>query len=814
MERFICVHGHFYQPPRENPWLEDVEIQDSAYPYHDWNQRVDAECYAPNSASRLIDGEGRITDIVSNYSRMSFNFGPTLLSWMQAHSPGIYNAVIDADRQSAEWRSGHGNALAQPYNHPIMPLANSRDKRTQVLWGIKDFEIRYGRRPEGMWLPETAVDLETLDILAENGIAFTVLDQQQAAKVRKTGTGKWKDVGGGQIDSSRAYLCALPSGRKINLFFYDGPVAKAIAFEGLLKKGEDFVNRLAAGFSDERQWPQIVNVATDGESYGHHHRFGDMALAYTLHEIEAKGIARLTNYGEYLEKVPPTHEVQIYENTSWSCMHGVERWKNNCGCNTGGHQGWNQEWRAPLREALDWLRDELAPLCEQRTGDYLKDPWAARDEYIQVILDRSRDRVEEFLAKHASKALNDAEKTSLLRVMELQRHAMLMYTSCGWFFDELSGMETVQIIQYAGRAIQLARELFGGDLEYPFKARLSKAKSNLAEHKDGSQIYEKFVKPAMIDLKRVAAHYSISSLIRDYGETAKIYCYYLQRKDYQERRSGTTKLAVGQVLTSSEITLRSETVIFCSLYLGGHIFNCGVETFPGDERYQAIKKEMIDTFERGAIAEIIRLMDTHFGMNTYSLVHLFREEQRRILGVVIGETMDQFERANRQLYENNRTLMIFLPGGGIPVPEAFLAAASFVLNIDLKRAFSEEAIDIEKLKSIIAEIKTLNVAIDSVGLEFLLRKKGEAMMDRFSGAASEFTLLSDLSVFIEAARSMPVEVNYWLMQNVYYELAKTVYKEYLSASKAGDESAVRWVEVFRSVGEKLFFNIDAVLPKD
>lgn len=817
MERFICIHGHFYQPPRENPWLEEIEVQDSAYPYHDWNERVNAECYAPNSASRLLDGEGRIVDIVNNYSRISFNFGPTLLSWMQAHSPEIYKAVLDADKQSIEWRSGHGSALAQAYNHLIMPLADSRDKRTQIRWGIRDFEHRYNRSPEGMWLPETAVDIEALDIMAEYGITFTILAPHQVSKVRKIGTSKWKDVSGGQIDPSRAYLCVLPSGRRMNLFLYDGPVAKAVAFERLLEKGEDFANRLLTGFSDLRHWPQIINIATDGESYGHHHKFGDMALAYALNHIEANGLARLTNYGEYLEKNPPSHEVQIQENTSWSCVHGIERWRNNCGCNTGGRQGWNQEWRAPLREALDWLRDQLAPLCDERTREYLKNPWTARDEYIDVILDRSEAKIEDFLARHAARTLTEHERTSLLKVMELQRHAMLMYTSCGWFFDELSGVETVQIIQYGGRAIQIAKEFFGVDLEYSFKARLSKAKSNMPENEDGAQIYEKFVKPVMIDLKRVAAHYAISSLIKDYGDTEKIYCYSVKKEDYQVVQSAATKLAIGRLTVTSDITSLSETVGFCSLYLGGHAFNGGVETFPSDEAYQLMKQEIIGTFEKGAIADIIRLMDSYFGVNTYSLVHLFREEQRKILNGVINDTMEQFDHAYRLLYEHNRTLMVFLSQTGTPAPQAFRTAAEFTLNSELRKSCAEETIDTEKIRGIIAEISKLSLSLDAVSVEFILRRKCEDMIGNLCGTCStesELSLLSNFHSFLEIVRSLPIDLNYWQIQNIYYGASKSIYRDFRSRSKSGDEQAGKWVDTYRAIGEKLFFNTASVLPED
>ncbi|HVA17610.1 MAG TPA: DUF3536 domain-containing protein, partial [Candidatus Dormibacteraeota bacterium] len=379
MERYICIHGHFYQPPRENPWLEAVEIQDSAYPYHDWNARITAECYGPNSSSRVLDEQGRIVRIVNNYSKISFNFGPTLLSWLEEKSPAVYQSILAADEMSQALYSGHGSAIAQVYNHMIMPLANRRDKETQIVWGLRDFEHRFRRMPEGMWLAETAVDLETLDLLAQHGIKFTILAQTQARSARRIGGTKWRDVSDGSIDPSMPYRITLPSGRTMALFFYDGPISRAVAFEGLLNRGEYLASRLAQAFSDSREWPQLVHIATDGETFGHHHKRGEMALSYAIEQIESTGIAKMTNYGEFLERYPPFREVRIKENSSWSCVHGVDRWRADCGCNSGMHPGWHQQWRAPLRKALDWLRDQLAPHFEEKGRDFFSDPWRARD---------------------------------------------------------------------------------------------------------------------------------------------------------------------------------------------------------------------------------------------------------------------------------------------------------------------------------------------------------------------------------------------------------------------------------------------------
>jgi len=811
-DRYVCIHGHFYQPPRENPWLEAIEIQDSAHPYHDWNERINAECYAPNAASRIVDGERGIMSIISNYARMSFNFGPTLLSWIEMYAPGVYQAILEADRQSIEWRSGHGSALAQVYNHIIMPLANTRDKRTQVLWGIRDFLSRFKRFPEGMWLSEAAVDLETLDLLAEQGILFTILAPHQAERVRRLGTGKWKEVSGGRIDPSRAYLCKLPSGRDITVFFYDGPISQAVAFEKVLFRGENFISRLISGFSDERNWPQILNIATDGETYGHHHKFGDMALTYALDHIEKYRAEGLTNYGEFLEKYPPTHEVQIFENSSWSCIHGIERWRSNCGCSSGGRPEWNQAWRRPLRDALDWLREQLAFRFEHRAKVFLKDPWKARDEYIDVVRDRGEANIESFIEEHSAKRLNEKEKSEVLKLLEQQRHAMLMYTSCGWFFDELSGIETVQVLQYAGRAIQLTSELFDDRIEQVFLEKLFEAKSNIPEFRDAAYIFEKRVRPSMINLKKVGVHYAVSSLFEEYPETADIYCYQVRREDYIRILAGRTKLAVGRILVKSRITWNTETLSFCVVHLGDHALNGGVRTFVGDEEYQFMKNDIVNAFEKGEFADIIRKMDKHFGMHNYSLMHLFRDEQRKILNLVIRETMDTFETAYRRMYENNRILMGFLHEAGMPVPKSFLTAAEFVFNLDIKREFEKRDVSLIRIRQLLKDISKWSIPLETVELEFLIRKQLESLMKTFSSNPSGYRILLRIQFFLEIIRLLPMEVNFWHSQNIYYRTAHSVYPAMLIKARDGDEESAKWVEIFKKIGEMLFFNLTEVLP--
>lgn len=490
MQHFVCIHAHFYQPPREDPWRGEVPQEHSAAPFHDWNERICAECYEPNSAARILDAKGDVAQLANNYAKISFNFGPTLLSWLEAHAPSVYQKILEADQASLKQFSGHGSAIAQAYNHMILPLANRRDKHTQIFWGIRDFEYRFKRKPEGIWLPETAVDLETLDIAAKLGIRYTILAPHQARRVCSIKSFACHDVSASTIDPTMPYEIRIPSGRHIAAFFYDGPISTAIAFERLLDSGDALADRLLAAFG-KRKGAQLVNIATDGETYGHHHRFGEMALAYAVNRLEHTSSVKLTNYGEFLAAHPPTHCAELHENSSWSCMHGVERWRSDCGCHIGGNPKWNQAWRSPLREALDWLRHTLIQHFEDMGRTYLTDPWLARNDYISVMLDRSPESIERYMAAHAKQPLSATEKTKVIQLMEMQRNMMLMYTSCGWFFDDPSGIETVQILRYAGMAIELARELFKTNYEERFVQRLKAVRSNIPKERDGRLIYRK-----------------------------------------------------------------------------------------------------------------------------------------------------------------------------------------------------------------------------------------------------------------------------------------------------------------------------------
>jgi alpha-amylase/alpha-mannosidase (GH57 family) len=807
MMRYLCIHGHFYQPPRENPFLEAIELQDSAYPYHDWNERVASECYAPNATSRILDGEQRIIQLVNNYSRISFNFGPTLLSWIEQKAPKIYDALREADTSSRERYSGHGSAIAQAYNHMIMPLANCRDKITQVKWGIRDFEYRFGRLPEGMWLPETAVDTETLDVLAANDIKFTILAPRQAKRIRKRGSRSWQDVSGDRVDPSRAYLVQLPSKRTISVFFYDGPISQGVAFERLLDNGQRFADRLVSGFSDARQWPQLVHIATDGESYGHHHRFGEMALSYALHHIETNKLAQLTNYGEFLERHPADHFAEIVNNSSWSCVHGIERWRTNCGCNSGGHAGWNQEWRAPIRAALDWLRDELMPFYEQKAGPLLKDVWAARDEYIQAVLDRGEENVRNFLQKHVTHDLSSEERVAALKLLEMQRHAMLMYTSCGWFFDELSGLETVQVMQYAGRAIRLAQD-FGADaIESGFMDRLAAAKSNLPEHRDGKTIYEKWVKPAAISTDQLAGHYAISSLFEPFGERTKIYCYNVEREDYTLEVEGKQKLAVGRARFNSEITTESASLGFAVLHLGDHNIAGGVRHFEKPEDYDQLKSALIDSFSKADTTQALQALTEKFaGGKTFSLRTLFRDEQRKIVDLILKESLATAAAAYRSIYENQAALIRFLTGLGIPIPAAFHSAAEIALNSQLKQAFEQRDPDLDAIQSYLKEAAATNIALDVPGLEYAFRRRLEKEAEFFASKPTNLEMVQKLTTLLKFASTLPFPMVLWEVQNICYRPIITTMDELREQAQSGNEAAKTLFDALAQLRESLRIN--------
>ncbi len=803
MERYVCIHGHFYQPPRENPWLEEVEMQDSAYPFHDWNMKVTAECYRQNAESRILSPDRKIIDIVNNYSSISFDFGPTLLSWLEVHMPDIYESILQADKDSQKSFGGHGSAIAQAYNHIIMPLANTRDKVTQVVWGIRDFEQRFGRKPEGMWLPETAADLETLDIMAEHGIAFTLLAPRQAKQVRKIGDKKWTQVSEDNLDTQMPYVCNLPSGRKITLFLYDGAIAHDVAYGGLLNNGLDFASRLMDSFRTDGRPSALAHIATDGESFGHHHRYADMALAYCLHTIRSEKPANVTIYGQYLEKYAPTHEVEIHENSSWSCVHGVERWKSNCGCAADQSRSGRQQWREPLRKAMDQLRDKLAEAYEKNLAQFCEDPWKVRNDYIAVINDRSEKNIDSFITKAAGRELSYEEKVRFLKLTEMQRMEMLMYTSCGWFFDMMSGIETVQVMEYADRAIQLHEEITGTKLHTEFVEILAEAPAETGDSKNGGDIHKAYVERARVDLHRVGAHFAIISLFSESPDTEQVYCYTATMSHYRRLKAGGQTLATGKVRIVSNVVLERYLVDFAALHLGGYSLIAALGPPMSEDDFARLQQDLESAFFRGDTNEVINHAGRKFGGYTYSLWHLFKDEQRRLLDELLAEQWDEIERAYRHIFKENYQLMVMMRGMNIALPKALTTPAEFILNEDLSDVIEAEQIDIDALKEHTEEAKRLSLQLDQKTLRFAASRKVNSLMETLEQSADDIALLSTIESALTILNTIVPDMDLQAAQNVIFKTAKMKYGEKKRRAEGGDADATKWVNLFEKVAAHL-----------
>jgi hypothetical protein len=714
---------------------------------------------------------------------------------MEQRLPQGYQRILEGDRESIRRFSGHGSAIAQAYNHSILPLSSSRDKQTQILWGLKDFQQRFKRDPEGMWLPETAVDTETLEILSGEGVKFTILAPRQAAQMRPLQSSSWISLEYG-IDSRRPYLCKLPSGRSIGLFFYDGGLATAVAFERLLYSGENFARRLLSRFDPEGDSAQLMHVATDGETYGHHHTHGDMALAFALHYIEANKLATLTNYGEYFANHPPSHEVRIHERSSWSCAHGVSRWESDCGCNSGGRHEWNQGWRGPLRAALDWLRDDLAAAYEEDAGTLVRDPWQARDEFISVVLDRSRESGLAFLSRHCPQELTFAEEVRLLRLLEMQRHLMLMYTSCGWFFDEPTGPETVQVLQYAARAVQLGEQLFGGDREAEFLRRLESVHSNIPEFGNGRSIYERFVKPAMLDLPGVAAHYAISSLFDGYKSSDSIYSYTAALHDVQIFERGKLKLAAGSARITSRITHAQVDFDFAVLHMGGHRLRAGVSPREPNSKFARMVSRAAATLEHSNVESCLKIFDHFFGETTYSLKSLFRDERSRIVSQIVNSTLEDIDKLYGDIYEHHTSLIGFLRELSMPLPPILHVSSEFVLSNAIRRCLAGDDPGLQRTQQLLDTARQHGINLDS-SLQTVFRQRLEDLMQRWAENPLRLGVLDQLMPLVSLMRCPPFEGDLWNAQNAFYELMKAI-----NPLPSIDLDA-RWINHFQALGEAL-----------
>jgi alpha-amylase/alpha-mannosidase (GH57 family) len=780
VNKYICIHGHFYQPPRINPWLEALEVQDSAAPYHDWNRRVNAECYAPNASARITGPGGTIANIINNYEWISFNFGPTLLSWMEEHSPEVHEAIVEADRLSVA-RYGKGNALAQVYNHIIMPLASQRDKQIQVRWGLRDFERRFGRKPEGMWLSETAVDTPSLEVLAEEGIVFTILAPRQAGAVRPLGAADWHE-GGEQMDPRRPYLVNLPSGRSIAVFIYDGPLSQAVAFERLLTDGARFADRLRGQFDSTPADPQLLSIATDGESYGHHHRFGEMGLAFALNALNQDPEVELINYAGFLQKHPPSWELRIVENSSWSCAHGVERWRSNCGCAANPDKGWSQAWRTPLRDGLNQVKAGLDELFERVGGELFADPWQALVDYAAQLRPQAGQPPASYFETHAKKELSHKEKIRAVKLLESQRWGHMMFTSCGWFFDDIAGLEPVQNLRFAARALELARDLGAEGLEQGLLSHLDRAQSNNPLRGSGRRIWARMVDVARVGPERALAHAALAGLVNGADMPDTLYCWRLEVRNREQKSNLGIRAAWGYVCVRHARIQEEHCMRFGALHLGGHEFHAFVAHDSGDEFIDSLEHSLADPLRRLDRQGLMRVMDQQIGGGRFGLGDLFLEGRRDLAGMMLQRSQDELHQVMARYYAANKEALIYLNTINVPLPPEMEELAAATLREELIQGIRKSGPGSlpPGLAEAAQQALAMGLDMNSHRLRHSLESALSADLAGLDCSNPDQGLLVHAGEVLALAAALDIELNIWDAQNRFERLVRRCGKHRLA----------------------------------
>jgi len=780
----LVIHGHFYQPPRENPWTDDIEHQPGAHPFPNWNERIHNECYRPNAFARIVDNYGRVEHIVNNYSLINFNFGATLLAWLERFHAPTYARIIEADRTSVRRRGGHGNAIAQGYHHAILPLSNERDRRTEIRWGLAEFRHRFGREPESLWLPETACNDATLGALIDEKLKYVILSPFQAERVRPVGSEVWLSVIDGQLDTGLPYRYTHRdgSGRSLAVFFYDGQLAKAIAFDGALASSHlllDRFERSARSISSSGGGAsgRIIHVATDGESYGHHFKFGDRCLAYGLEvEAEARGFW-VTNYGEFLAANEPEMEVEIKagaesEGTAWSCAHGVGRWARDCSCHASAPEGWNQKWREPLRDALNYVRDEAALAFAEQGGELFRDPWRTRNAYIELLIDPKRDHAT-FLTRQAGLGLNEPEQRRALTLLELQRSSLLMFTSCGWFFNDISGIETVQVMKYAARAMDFMGELGVPGPRAEFLERLEEAHSNIKKHGTGADIFRALVEPARVSPPRIAASLAISSLVDKSEQDGEIADHTFKLSDFRQEQHGRLALATGRLELETISTGKQLDFVIAAIHFGDVDFYCALKDFAGEADFIEATETLWSQFRTGSVPSLLRLMEEEFGQYDFGLEHLLPEGRQRIYEIVFGRMVGRFSEQYEYLYEENRRNIEMLQQAGFHLPEELRAAAEFTITRRLERELdnfeqNNDPVALREALRIAGEVARLGYRLDHTSMR---RKFENLIVGTVRAAINEpesdhhETALS----LINLANKLSLQANLERAQEIVYE---------------------------------------------
>jgi len=797
MKKTICIHGHFYQPPRENPWLEYIELQTSAFPFHDWNEKITKECYLPNSASRLVNEENKIIDIVNNYSKISFNFGPTLLQWMKKFQKDAYEAIIKSDKKSV--RQKNPAAIAQCYNHMIMPLANYQDKITQIQWGIKDFVYHFKRKPIGMWLPETAVDIPTLEALAKEKIKFTILAEHQVKEIKKISEDSFKNPDS-NLSLNSPYLYKLPSGRSILIFIFNGEISFKISFSTLLSNGIDLAKTLIDKFNKNKNDFQFVNIATDGETFGHHKKFGDMALAACLRFLQNQNV-NIYSYSKYFEESSVLYEIKINENTSWSCAHGIGRWKDDCSCNTGSYPNGNQKWRKFLRESLDFIRDELNKKYEEIFKNYNIDPWEIRNDYINVIIDRSKENVKEFLQRHINKKISNKEKINLLTSLEIQRHLMLMYTSCGWFFDDISNIETIQILRYAKRALQLAKDQA---LEQKFLSLLEKAQSNDKLIKNGKIAYEKFVNPSLLTLEDISAHFSIALLFLNIENITNLLSYEFSIKEFNRVIIEGNILLKGKITIFSLLTYEKKEFSFISLLLSPFIIFSYIENIENETEYLLFLKNVENLFYANKFLALNNLfLENKKNKNIYSFNEMFIDEKNKILQILLKNLFESFNDLMKKQLENKMQMFCEIKSQNILLPEMLNRSLDLYFYFEIHNLIQNNNFELSEYDKLINRAKLWNINFETEDIRIRAEKKLKELFLIWEKTPLNIHIMEKiLNFLIIFIKNLNTKINLWHSQNILFDIKKE-HKAIIDKITVKSKIIHKWNDLFFQIANIL-----------
>jgi hypothetical protein len=753
----FVLHGHFYQPPRENPWTDVVPREPSAAPFHDWNARITAECYRPNGWARVLDDQGRIVAIVDNYERMSFDVGPTLLSWLALHATKTYARIVGADRTERR-------AIAQGYGHAILPLCNDRDLRTQIRWGLADFRYRFEREAEGLWLPETAVDDRVLAALAEEGVSFTILAPGQIAAVRPlaaAGDGDdagWRPAEPGSTATVLRWRHPDRPHLGVDLVVHDGPISHDVAFGGF--SSQVVVDRIVG------TGRELVAVACDGETFGHHHHFADRGVAYALSVEAARRSVALPRLADWIAAHPPIDEARV-RLSAWSCGHGVDRWKDDCGCHTGGEPGWSQTWRRPLREALDVVRDAAVEVFERRGPAVLRDPWAARDAYVDVLLGAVGRP--EFVAMHVV-----GDPVEALTLLESQRHALLMYTSCGWFFNDLAGHETVQILRYAARCLDLLDELGEQPPVDRVLDTLARARSNRSEEGDGRAVWHRYVTPTRVDPGRVVAHLALTELLAGAGATAELGGFAVEREVAEAVDRGGVAVCAGRMALTHRRTGRCTTWAYGAVHLGGLEVTGAVRPARDFEADAASALNFVETTRGGdRVTKLLRTVVARFGPREFGLESALPSEGGDVAHATAAALADRFVAAYERLRADNHDTLASLAVAETVLPPELRGPIEAALARRLEAAVGEAggATDPAAYGGALAVVRTAReegVRVASPRAALSLGRAVSRAVDRASLEATEAMVARAVGM-IALAQELGLEVDLTVAEEMVYD---------------------------------------------